>query len=444
MQSKKISANQEIDISEYYSLKIRSLWSGLKQESVAFWFLCIYVFFEYVRPQTIYPWLDSAPWAQISLLTTLFFALIDKKVVWVKNPQNKLVLLFYILVFLSSVFAFDPSISWEKFKIVIGWVMVYFLIITIVNTEKRMFIFILLFLIVSFKMSQFGFRVFAGRGFAFAEWGLSGAPGWFQNSSEFGVQMAIFVPLAIAFIIALKQYWGRYKRWFFYLLPFTGLISIIGSSSRGAQLAIAVVGVWFLLKSKWGIKGLIVIMVVGWLGYSLIPPEQLGRFQTMGDDRSSASRLSYWKFGLEVMQEKPILGDGYDNFIIYCWHKNPDGIGPYNACQAPHNSLVEIGADNGLIALAIYFIMVILIFKSNAQTRRIAKNTDRKFAIYIAYGLDGGMIGYLVSSFFLATAFYPFFWFQLAMVVALYQVTKKRHESSPEQPKSYLQQNIKA
>ena len=113
-------------------------------------------------------------------------------------------------------------------------------------------------------MSQHGFFSFASRGFSYTSWGVVGSPGWFRDSGDFGIAMTVFFPLAFAFAFALKDYWGRYKRWFFYFLPITGMVTIVATSSRGAQLGMVAIGIWFLLKSGKGIKAMIGILVVGW------------------------------------------------------------------------------------------------------------------------------------------------------------------------------------
>ncbi len=380
---------------------------------------------EYVRPQAIYPSIDILPWAQIALIFALVAAFSDKNIKWVSNPENKLVIIFSIIVILSSLFAFNPSVSWRYIDVAINWLFLYFLIIAIVNTEKRFFIFTLLFLLVSFKMSQHGFRNFAMRGFGFASWGTGGAPGWFQNSGEFGIQMTIFVPIAIAFILPLKASWNRIKKIFFYLMPVTGLFSIVASSSRGAQMAIAVVGVWFILKSRAGIKAVLGIAIAGWLLYSILPPEMFDRYETMGEDRTSLERLSHWEYGLGLIEDYPYLGIGYSNWLYYCNFNNPEGLEPYNRCRLAHNTYIESASELGIPAFVVMIIMLLLMFWLNLKTRTHAKKINNKFIFYMSHGLDGGLVGYLVSSFFISVLFYPFLWVQLAMTVALHEVSKK-------------------
>lgn len=437
MKLQKDSAHQGIDITDYYAVKVGSIWKDLKKENAALWCLCIYVFFEYVRPQSIYPAIDILPWTKIAIIIASIIALMSPSIKWVSNPQNKLLTVLFCIIALSSTYAFHPALSWNKISIVINWALVYFLIITVINTEKRLIIFILLFLLANFKMSQHGFSSFASRGFSFASYGVTGSPGWFANSGEFGITMTIFVPLSIAFILALKQNWGIYKKLFFYFMPFTGLMTIVATSSRGAQLAIVVVGVWFLMKSRFGLKAIIGVVIIGWGLISYLPEEQMERFSSMGEDETSTQRLEYWEFGLDIMQDHPWLGIGYSNWLEYCWFIYPNGLGYQAKCEMSHNSFVEAGSELGIPGLLIFLIMLTYVFILNAKTRKYAKEANNKLLFYLAHGLDGGLVGYLVSGFFIAAFFYPFFWFQLPMTVALFEITKKKlreHEATGNLP----------
>ena len=421
----KSDRNAPVDIEDYYAIKIRSIWRGLKTENASFWWLCIYFFFEYVRPQSVYPAIDFLPWAQVSLLLACITAFSDKTVTWVKNPANTLFLAFYILVFISIPLAFRPEVAWDYIDIPIVWVMMYFLMVTVLNSEKRFFIFVLLFLLVNFKMSQHGAYSYASRGFSYAKWGVKGTPGWFSDSGDFGVAMTIFVPLSMAYILALKERWSRFKTYLFYLLPLTGVVTIIGTASRGAQLGMLGMGLWFLLKSRNGIKASLAILVLGWMLYSTLPEKMIAEYQVAGDDATSQDRLEHWAFGADVIKEFPFFGVGYKNWLSYCNYINPQGLGHKFGCRLPHNTYVSVAADIGIPALLLYFAMIFYMFRQNARTRSLAKKNGNLFYSYVAHGLDGGLVGFLIATIFFSVLFYPVFWVQLAMSVALYQQAKR-------------------
>ena len=421
---KKFTKSEPVDINEFYSVNVKSLWRGLKQEPICFWLLCIYFFFEYVRPQTLYPVIDILPWAQIFLVLTLVSAFLDKSVCWVSHIENKLFVSFAIVIILSGIFAFNPSVAWGYRNVMLGWFIVYFLVITIVNTERRLILFLLAYLLFNLKMSQHGAIGWAMRGFSFASYGLIGSPGWFRNSGEYAIQMLIYGPLATAFVMSLKSYWGRYKKWILYAAAATGYMAVIGASSRGAQIGLVVIGIWILLKQRGGVKGLVGIAILAAVFYFFLPDEQMQRFREMGDDENSLQRLAYWEIGLkEVIPDHILLGVGYHNWISYLDYLYPQGVGVKGIVQECHNIYIQSTSELGISGLFVFILMVITAFITNARTRVLTKDLNNKLLFNLSYGLDAGLIGYLIAGTFVTVFYYPFFWIQIAMIVALYQVS---------------------
>lgn len=411
-------------LADLYAIKIGAIWREVKQEHISFWALTGYFLFEYVRPQSIYPAIDVLPWAKITLLVAIGAVFMDRSVKWVSSSENVLFMLFMLVTVLSGVFAFDPSVSWELKILTINWLLVYFLVINIINSEKRLLIFVLGYLLFSFKMSQHGFFSFASRGFSFTQWGLSGPSGWFQNSGEFAIQMIVFGTLALSFALALKGNWGRYKVWFFYFMPFSALFSVIGSSSRGAQLALAAVGVVYMLKLRIGIKYLVTFVFLSAVFIIFLPEEQMERFSNIGQDETSRQRLAYWDYGIGVMNDNPVLGLGYQNWVAYINFDQPWEF--KGRKEEPHNIYIKVGAELGYTGLFCFLLMIVFVFIINSRTRRAAKKQGNKFFLYLAHGLDAGLVGYLAAGFFVTVVYYPFFWVQMAMTVALNSISKNQ------------------
>ncbi|MCK5663518.1 MAG: O-antigen ligase family protein, partial [Thiotrichaceae bacterium] len=394
---------------------------------VAFWAITIYFFFDYVRPQNIYPVIDVIPWGLLALLIALFSALSDRTIKWVRCVENNILIYFYIIVILSGILAFKPLVSWEAKTEIINWILVYFLTINIINTEKRFFIFLLGYMFFSFKMSQHGFITWASRGFSFTQWGLVGAGGYFHNSGEYALQMLIFGSMSAAFVLALKEKWGRFKKWFFYLMPFTAFMTILGASSRGSQLALLVIGLLVMVRVKAGFKIFVTMVVLMALAYFLLPEEQLARFSDMGDDKNSITRFAYWSYGWEVIKDNPMLGVGYNNWLSYAHFDMPGGI-VWGRIQLPHNIYIEVAAESGLLGLFSFMFLVIYAFVINSRTRKMALRLKHKFYYFMTYGFSMGLIGYLVAGTFVTVFYYPFFWVQIALIVALHNITKIKFE----------------
>jgi len=419
-----------VELTDMYALKIGVLWAALKEEHLSLWMLCFYFFFEYVRPQNLYPALDIIPWAQLFLLATIVAAFFDRSVRWTSNIENKFFILFVAVAVLSGIFAFMPERSLKFWDVLGGWIIVYFLVINIVNTEKRLLLFLLAYSLFNFNMAQHGTVTWVMRGFSFAGFGLIGSPGYFRNSGEYAIQMLIFGSLAISIVVSLKSYWGRYKKWIFYLCAATGYMAVMGASSRGSQIALAAIGMWFLLKQEGGFKGLMFLLVVVIVLYYILPDKQMVRFQEMGEDEESVQRLTYWTHGLkEVIPNNPVLGVGYLNWLPYLNFTVPEGMGPMQRNQDPHNIFIQAAAELGLVGFFVFLFLILFAFINNSQTRALARKFDNKLYFNLSYGLDAGLIGYLVAGNFVSVLYYPFFWVQISMIVMLNNVTKSMCDS---------------
>lgn len=423
--ARKFNNKPEISIEQLYQLNPGDLWRALKAEHISLWMLCFYFFFEYVRLQTQYRSLEILPWAQIFLILTVLMAFMDKSVVWVKNTMNVYMVVLTIIIVLSGVFAFYPKASLEGWKVFGGWFLIYFSMVNIVNTEKRLLLFFLAYCLFNLKMAQHGAIAWTARGFSFTGYGLVGAPGWFRNSGEFAIQMLIYGPLALSIVIALKDYWGKYKKILLFACAIAGFMSVMGASSRGAQIALLAIGCWWLIQMRLGLKALLLASLVGVIAFMLLPEAQLNRFSEMGEDNNSLQRLAYWKYAIdEVIPRFPVLGVGYFNWIPYVSFMVPDGMGPYQTVEVSHNIFIEAASELGLVGLVCYVSMIIYAFIMNRRTRKMANELDNKLHYMMAYGLDAGMVGYLVAGQFVTVFYYPFSWIQFAMIATLYSVTR--------------------
>lgn len=423
-----------------YALRIRSLLQAFGRERMSFWLISFYIFLEYVRPQTAYPIIDIIPWAQTAILLTIAFFLIERNRMSVKNGASTLLVLFLLTILLSSALAYKPAASFDKIDIFLVWFIVYFLVINIVNTESRFFLFLGLFLLWTFKMTLHGFLSWASRGFAHAEWGVTGAPGWFHNSGEFGIQLAFIIPLFLYFIWALRQYWSKIKLFAMLALPVTAIGSVIATSSRGALLGAGAAILWMAIQSKKKVVvAALLVVPLAFIVYKSLPQETASRFDTVGTDRTSQSRLERWKDGMEIMGDYPVLGIGYGNWREYYGDRyRPRSYrqlsGPGQGAGLSHNIFIDAGAELGYVGLGVFLLLILSTFVTNYRTRKAALALDNKFHYFMAHAFDAGMIGFLVSASFVSVLFYPYFWIALAFTVALNNVATKPLRDREEAP----------
>jgi len=400
-------------------LQVSDLWAAAKSQPLSVWAIIIYFLFEYVRPQTIYPAIDFIPWAEGALAATIILYSLEGMKARRLIGLDGLLGLFSLVLLLSSLTAVYPSASFAAFKVYVNWVLVYVFLTLIVDTRTKYLLFYIAFLLYSLKMSQHGTRTFISRGFSFASWGATGAPGWFQNSGEFAIQMCIFLPLSYYFARGVRHRVQKWKYWLLMIMPGTALISLIASSSRGGQLGGACVILFMILQSRHRVRGIVVAILVLAAMWQIMPVPQKERFNTMGSDKTSVSRLTYWRRGRDIADDFPLLGIGYNNWMPYYTTHYGEG-------QLPHNIFIQAGAELGYSGLAAFFLMLVGTFVTNFKTRKLLSRIgDDDWAPLLrtmAFGLDAALVGFVASGFFVTVLYYPFFWVNLAMTATLYLV----------------------
>lgn len=404
-------------------LRVLPTLKWFRRQSLGYWIACLYIFLEYVRPQAMYPVLTSLPWSMYVLVTGVLVLLFKEHP---RRPWNiaDTGLLVYSLVLLASIpLAYRPSVAltFDSLNYYFSWVIGYWLISTVVTTRGRFIFFLLLFFAWNLKMAQHAARSWAAVGFGFDQF-IVGAPGWFHNSGEMGIAMVMFLPLSITLLLALKGSWPTWKKLAWLALPGSALVAIAASASRGAQVALAVVGFWFLLRSRYKVRGALVA-VLGLLAlYAMLPERQRDRLGAMGEDQTSQQRITYWRNGIVMMKRHPLLGVGYKNWVPY-YRDHFEG-----RVQVSHNIFIQAGSELGFTGLGAFLFLIAATLAINGQTRKQLTKAEGKKAplIWVAHGFDSAMIGYLVAGSFVTVLYYPFFWINLAMSVSFMEATRPR------------------
>jgi putative inorganic carbon (HCO3(-)) transporter len=174
--------------SPLFALRFRALWEFIKRQPTSFKLVCLYLFMEYVRPQQLYSAIAFVPYSKIIIVLAVLSFFLEGRAFRIGLPESMLAV-FSISVLMSSLLAVFPDASYDQLSLYISWVVIYLLIANTLDTEERFLVFLLSFILYSFKMAEFGTRSWAEAGFHFRDWGINGAPGWFNNSGEFGIQM---------------------------------------------------------------------------------------------------------------------------------------------------------------------------------------------------------------------------------------------------------------
>lgn len=410
---------------DFLSLKVGVIWKHFWQEHFAFIAICGYIFFEYVRPQSIIPAIDFLPWSQLFILLAAGGIFLDKEKRQSKSAITGLFALFFVCILISCFTAYKPAISWRNLENIYTWLIIYFLMINIITTEKRFFIVMLIFIAANAKLSVFGAKTWAMRGFSFTSWGLKGPPGFFENSGEYAIEMCITFAVTFFFYRTIKPYVGKYLKYCFAILPVTAAMAVLGASSRGSQLALVAQLYFLFLHGKVTIKAITSVVIVVTAVYFMLPEEQKARFENAGEDRTSTQRLLYWGNGWEMMKEHPFTGVGYFNFPRYFEDFYPEDM-LYPRAELAHNIFVQVGADLGFIGLGVYLLLIATAFNTFFKMRKRLQAPEDEWMLNFAKGLTLGFFGFLVAGQFVSVVYYPFMWMHLAFIVCLKTLVDKK------------------
>ena len=406
-------------------LDIRAIWRWLRQEPAAFHLLLFYVAWEYWRPQAVWPVIDVLPWGTLTILAACAAYFLGGERGRRFHPMDGLFLLFVVWVFGTIPFAWNPEVAASEWETMATWVIMYFLVSHVVVTPRRMLLFWGGLLVVFLKMSQHGARTWVERGLTFAPEGVTGSPVWFQNSGEFAMGMVIFTAFSWYFLVAVRPYVSRRLFWIGVgLLPTTALMSVLASSSRGGQLAALVMVVLMVGLSRVRVRALALAAIVLAIGWQVLPEEQKARFDTIGteDDRTGALRLMHWEAAVETIRERPLFGVGYESWRAYYRASGSTAV------QEIHNTFLEAPTELGIPGGLLFLAMLVGSFVTNARNRRRARAVDRPWGpiMYgLAKGLDVAMIGLMAASFFMSVLFWPVYWMNFALTVALAETSRR-------------------
>ncbi len=402
---------------------LKALRDGLKGQDFIFYLGLVYIVLNYLRPQSIYPFLDILPWMQVTILIGFVAMVANNRLKF--TVTHFLVLLFATLAWLSAMTSLYPDISSRNMTTPFIFALEVLFLSNCVKNVKQLQLLLIVFFLCIFKMSFFGARVWAGRGFGFTDWGIQGPTGFFQNSGEFSLLMAMCSVMSVPLILYMKS-----KPYIYWLLPLTAVMTVMGASSRGSQLALLAGAIYLLIVyKKISIKHLMYTAALVAVVWTFLPEEQKARFETAGSDQTSTTRLNYWEAGIDMAKDHPLLGVGFQAFPehYHRFYKVSDGSYLSTRREVAHNTPVQVASTLGIPALILYLVFHFSVFSGGSLLKkRKDPGPDLVFLENFRLSLNGAVITYFVGAFFMSLAFYPYIYFLLALSIIKVRLIKQR------------------
>ena len=167
---------------------------------------------------------------------------------------------------------------------------------------------------------------------------------------------------------------------------------------------------------------MILLALTTTLIYTVMPNEFKDRFKTVGDDKTSVTRLAYWEGSKKAIQTYPAFGVGLANWPAWAKVNGPELIGLKGwgeDVEVLHNTYLEAATELGLAGGTAFGLLLLQVYFTNRQSLRLARARQDHLLEATAIGLNGSLIAFMTPSFFMSVLYYPYVWILLAMTLCL-------------------------
>jgi len=277
-----------------------------------------------------------------------------------------------------------------------------------VRTEKRLLRLLLLVLFVGCLLSLSALSDYAHGNLAMRGQRIAGLiGGLFSNPNNLALHLVTMIPISLALLLASRGLLRKSLYLGASLLLAVGLVATFSRAGFIGFVCVVVFLVWKLAGRNRAIFATVALTLL-LLGLMLAPGEYRDRLTTTGDD-SALARSDDLKHSLLIAARHPLFGVGMDNYILYS-----------NTAHATHNSYTQVASEMGLIAFAVYVLFLLSPFKGLRRLEQATRKPGKKpRAYYLAIGLQAGLVGYMVVSFFASVAFVWYAYYLVAYAICL-------------------------
>ncbi|GAC1648821.1 MAG: hypothetical protein NVS4B3_04920 [Gemmatimonadaceae bacterium] len=225
------------------------------------------------------------------------------------------------------------------------------------------------------------------------------------------------------------------------------VVTVVRTGSRGGFLALLAVAVYLLMRYR-GLPARSRALVFG-VGLALLVGAGTDRYwsmmQTMLHPQADYNwagntydgRMEIWKRGLGYFTSRPLLGVGVGGFPVAEGQLSDVArlrreMHLETKWSVAHNSYIQIAAEGGVVAVALFFAMGIAAFRTLRAVGRAALEplSDARLGA-TAQALTGSLVGYVVAGSFISAQYFAFLYVLLGLTagvekLARYQLQRAR------------------
>lgn len=243
-------------------------------------------------------------------------------------------------------------------------------------------------------------------------WGPEGT--YIEGNNELALALIMVIPLMQVLRYESSSLWVRRG-----LLAAMGLtvVSVLGSQSRGALLALAasVAVFWWRGKNRWGAG--ITMFVMAALLAGFMPDSWFQRMNTIGEfqeDGSAMGRINAWSMAWNLARAN-FFGGGFDIYtpqVFSQYAPVPEDL------HAAHSIYFQILGEHGFVGLALFVILWLLVWRLAGQLRKRGRvRAETQWVSYLGAMTQVTLVAYGVGGAFLSLAYFDLPYYLLVLTV---------------------------
>ncbi len=402
---------------------------GLTRPYIA---LCAVIFIDVLKPQDLsYGFLIGKP---LSLIATLaFFASMAFNFKEISFPRKKLpatiLVIFMIWITVTTIYSEFQLSAWFKHDYSIKTIFFAFFIPFVINTRLKLetFIMILISCIGYFAMVGGMKTMFGMTGYGMQLIDTRVGNSGITESSSLSMVMAFTLPF-IYFLLKHSIFVKKNKLFkpILIALALACVLTLIGTHARTGLVGLFILFVLIFWRSKHKAKILLFSGVLVLTTIPFISQDWLNRMNTIGtasEDSSAYGRVIVWRWTLDYVKERPIMGGGFMSYqanagVLHLYNETEVNVNYHNKSgKAFHNMLFEVLGEHGYVGLLLYLMMIFLTWRIGLQA--LKHSPEDTWVADLMQTNNRALLVYCACGMFIAVAFSPWLFYFLGISVSM-------------------------
>lgn len=200
----------------------------------------------------------------------------------------------------------------------------------------------------------------------------------------------------------------------------------LGTYSRGALLAMAVMATLLAMKSRRKLQIALLVLVGLPLMIGFMPDKWTSRMNTIHAyelDASAMGRINAWWMTYNLAKDRPLVGGGFDIYrpeFFMAYAPDPNDI------HVAHSIYFQALGEHGFVGLGLYLLLAFLTLRNGRWIIRHTTGMEQyKWAHDLAAMIQVSLIGFAIGGAFLSLLYFDVPYYLMAAMVATRALIEK-------------------